>query len=111
MIVFWLISTLITALSVQFFYYIKLKQLEKKGESLLEEKVGDVLNAFKQEIPMGSTFLRGTLEEKLKQKALTLVRKIIPELKKRGGDYSFFIVPPLLGLLVGIASYYIYLNF
>lgn len=93
-----LLPPFLTVLLVQLFYYYRLKKLEHKLDGILESKVGDVLNALKQEIPLASTFLRGSIEQKLHAKALLLVKKIIPEMKAKGKDYSLVWVPLLIAL-------------
>jgi hypothetical protein len=102
------IATLSTAILIQLYYAWRLKKVERSIEAALEKKVDEVLNSLKQEVPMASTFIRGSLEEKLRQKALDRVKKLLPDLKESKGGASLIAVPLLIAL--GVAALIVILN-
>lgn len=99
------IATVLTTLLVQAFYFFKVKKLEEKVKGLLDEKIDDVILTMRAEIPMGSTFIRGALLDKLRNKASESVKKIIPRISPtEGGKASLLVIPWVIALLVAGAT-------
>lgn len=59
------------------------ENFEKEVDGIIDEKLDDLVLVFKQQIPMGSTFLVGPLVEKLKGSAKKEIIKIVPDMKDR----------------------------
>jgi hypothetical protein len=56
---------------------------ENEAESLLDEELDQLILTFQQEIPMASTFLKGSLLDRLKMKARTRLMGLFPKIKNR----------------------------
>ena len=100
MIYLLLAATVIPTLLTQAFYYFQIKALEKKIDGALDRKVDQVFDVLKREIPMGATFITGTLEEKLKFKASKEVKKLVPDLKSEKTPWKLIFYPILISLVV-----------
>lgn len=107
MIYLFLASTLLSVILTQIYYYFQLKKLEKKVDNALEMKVDQVFDTLKREIPMGATFITGSLEEKLKGKALLEVKKLVPDVKGDEVPFKLILYPILIALIVGVTLYQI----
>jgi hypothetical protein len=57
--------------------------LDDEVEAVVDKKLDDLVLIFKQQIPMASAFLSGSLVGKLKSSAKVELLKDVPELKKR----------------------------
>lgn len=56
---------------------------EQEAESLLNEELDQLILTFQQEIPMASTFLKGSLLDRLKSKARSRLMGLFPKIKNR----------------------------
>lgn len=72
--------------------------VEREAEAMVDQKLDDLVVVFKQQIPMASTFLVGSLADKLKNSAKVELMKILPDARQRfkeslrnQGFESFFI--------------------
>lgn len=85
---------------------------EHEASSLLEEELDQLVLTFQQEIPMAATFLKGSLLEKLKDKARMRLMGLFPKIKKRINEKLTTTILPkvraeagralLMGAMVGV---------
>lgn len=97
-----LLATSFSAILItQCYYFWRLTRLKSQAPQMLENKVDEVLETLKNEIPLASTFLRGPLEEKLKLKAKNLVQGLIPDLiTTLGSPLNWVVLPYILTALL-----------
>lgn len=95
-----LVSSFLAVLFVQGYYLWKFKRFERQAKALLEQKVDEVISALKAEIPMAETFLRGSLDDKLRKKAKSLVQGLPERLKSGESKADWLFVPWLAALVI-----------
>lgn len=78
----YLMLVFLTLFLTQAYYFWAFKRVEKKARHLIEEKVDEVIDTLKGEIPMAQTFLSGSLDQRLRSKAKGLVSTLLPTLKR-----------------------------
>lgn len=101
MFIFLLLTSYSAILITQGYYFLRLKHLKGQVPQTVENKVDEVIETLKKEIPLATTFLRGPLEEKLRCKAKSQVQSLLPEiLKTLGSPLSWVIFPYILTTLL-----------
>ena len=95
-----MLASFLSVFAVQIYYFWKYKNFESKADSLIEEKVDEVIGALKAEIPMADMFLRGSLDDKLRKKAKGLLANLLPALVKKSGSKADWVVVPWIIALV-----------
>jgi len=71
--------------------------LSEASENLIDERLDRLVEVFKEEIPMASMFLKGSLVEKLKKPAKKELLEALPELKNK--MFSPSVIKKLRGYL------------
>ena len=100
-----LIFIFIPVVLTQLYYYYKLREFEAKGMRLLEEKVEEVILTMRSEIPLGETFLKGALLERIKGKAKTAVVKLVAQFKEGSRNYwPLVLIPWGIALVVALLA-------
>lgn len=87
-----------------------LERMEKVGfdqqvEKLLDKKIDDLVEVFRQQIPMGSSFLVGSIVERFKSKAMAEIMTMLPSVKDKiisGAFDKAALVGELAAKVVGV---------
>lgn len=101
-----LTGTFLSVVLTQLYYFCQIKKLEGKIETIIETKVEEVITSLLREIPMASTFLKGSFLDKIKFKAHEKVRDLIPQIKQKGGNLSMLFVPWIIAFIVSLMCIY-----